>query len=59
MRQVRQIKKSNAIMKFEKIMSSMCTRVMQIGAISALADVEKPIFNKEYENILDQLTSYY
>jgi len=59
MRQIRQLKKSEAIIKFEQVMSGMCTKVLQRGTIKTLADITRPLFNKGYETLLDQLSSYY
>ena len=32
---------------------------MQRGTIKVMSDIKKPLFNKGYETILDQLSSYY
>ena len=52
-REVYQMKKSEAIIKFESVMSDMLTTSLQRATVRTLQDCKKPIFNKGYENILD------
>lgn len=59
MREVYQLKKSEAIMKFETVMSNMLKKQLAKATLKSLHACKKPLFNKHYGNNLDQLTSYY
>lgn len=59
LREVYQKKKSGAILQFEIVLSKMLKEKMQTSTISVLKGVKKPIFNKGYEQFIDQLSRYY
>ena len=59
MREAYQLKKSEAIIKFEMVMSKMLNKSIKKTTIKTLIDCKQPLFNKNIAGILDQLTSYY
>ena len=59
MREIYQEKKAGAMIKFESVMSNMIKNAMLTTTLNTMKDIEKPLFNKTYGNLLDQLSSYY
>lgn len=59
MREVYQLKKAGAIIKFEGVMANMLTKALRSSTLSTLREVKEPIFNKQYAQVLDQLSSYH
>ena len=59
MREIYQLKKSEAIIKFEIVMSSMVRKAASKLTLKTLVGIEKPLFNEKFGCILDQLSSYY
>ena len=59
MSEMYQEKKSKAIIKFETAMSKMISKAAKKSTLTTLKDVKGAIFNKKYEHLIDQLSSYY
>ena len=52
------LKKSEAITKFETVMSQMLTDTMKRATVQTLYDVKQPLFNMNFAPMLDQLSGY-
>ena len=59
MREVYQLKKSDAIIKFEIFMSNMVQNSIKRSTLKTIRGIKEPIFNKQYGALIDQLSSYY
>lgn len=53
MREIYQLKKSDAIIKFELILSKMVPNSIKRSTVKTLHEVRRPIYNKQYGEMID------
>ena len=48
-REAYQLKKSEALIKFEMVFPSMVKRAVYFETLNTLIEIKKPLFNKQYD----------